>query len=93
MGKNGSFNYENPSKFMFFLDPLVEKKTEAVGYAQISDCRIPLGSKKRNRVISRSRSSGKTALPLIVVNTLGLYGHTIRGSGRCYVLDITLNLL
>ena len=28
-----------------------------------------------------------------MVNTLGLYGHAIRGSGRWYVLDITLYLL
>ena len=28
-----------------------------------------------------------------MVNTLGLYGHAIRGSGRCNVLDITLYLL
>ena len=38
-----SYKDENPSKFMFFLDPLVdlkEKKTEAGGYAQISDCYV-----------------------------------------------------
>ena len=29
----------------------------------------------------------------MVVNTLGLYGHAIGGSGGCYVLDITLYLL
>ena len=28
-----------------------------------------------------------------MVNTLGLYGHADSGSGRCYVLDITLYLL
>ena len=51
-----------------------------------------LGSKKRDRVVSGSRYSGKTVLPLMV-NTLGLYVHAIRGSGRCYVLDIILCLL
>ena len=33
-----------------------------------------------------------TVLPLMV-NTLGPYGHADSGSGRCYVLDITLYLL
>ena len=28
-----------------------------------------------------------------MVNTLGLYEHAMRHSGRCYVLDITLYLL
>ena len=28
-----------------------------------------------------------------MINTLDLYGHAIRGSGRCYMLDITLYLL
>ena len=43
-GKNGSFmaiRDENPSKFFFFHDPLVDlkkkKKSGARGYAQISD--------------------------------------------------------
>ena len=44
-GKNGTFiatvyKDENPSKFFFFHDPLVDLKTEARGYAQISDCYV-----------------------------------------------------
>ena len=41
-GKNGSYKDDTPSKVMFFLDPLVnfKKKTEAGGYAQISDCYV-----------------------------------------------------
>ena len=47
---------------------------------------------KTGRVISGSRYSGTTVLPLMD-NTLGLYGHAIRGCGESYVPDITLYLL
>ena len=46
------------------------------------------GVQKAGRVISGSRYGGTTVLPMMV-DTLGLYGHAIHGSGRCYVLDIT----
>ena len=35
-----SYKDENPSKIFFFHDPLVEKKTDAGAYAQISDCYV-----------------------------------------------------